>query len=497
VLAVSEARFRRYSPIDGPLSSTGGGVIDVRLAASPHDRAFSAVRLTRANYGTFTEEAVLRRPVGATDFVLFYGDSKSVGRELWRSQSGETFGARVTHRLAGGAAEWIYDNARDRYRLLATKKGIWDRRAAGVRWYRPDSTREAIETSIRWTSMDAGWWTLRGLTQRETRAVDFRGRVDRLRGADRLGIAVEGEIAATRYARPGQERELLSGADGFSLGAAAGWSREVGGVTTRASIGAVRVAPLGVTGVFALEHERSFGRGGSILVHANRAVRNRTLPRLPADGEAWVRQGLDLADEREGEQPEAVWKAGIDARAHAGRITLEAGMEAMAITRGLDAGLVELLGTDQQEGIRPQDLRRACLFGTPWGRIDWRLPAGLRAIGAGSFHVATDGVESHLGLPSSEGRGEIGWGRRFFKGDLWVDLALTFRARTPVETPYGRLPAQGIVDGHAQARVGDMDIFFVLGNLTDAVATSMSHDGTWMPLPLRNYRAGLRWAFFN
>jgi hypothetical protein len=210
-----------------------------------------------------------------------------------------------------------------------------------------------------------------------------------------------------------------------------------------------------------------------------------------------VRQGLDLADEREGEQPEAVWKAGIDARAHAGRITLEAGMEAMAITRGLDAGLVELLGTDQQEGIRPQDLRRACLFGTPWGRIDWRLPAGLRAIGAGSFHVATDGVESHLGLPSSEGRGEIGWGRRFFKGDLWVDLALTFRARTPVETPYGRLPAQGIVDGHAQARVGDMDIFFVLGNLTDAVATSMSHDGTWMPLPLRNYRAGLRWAFFN
>lgn len=489
--------MRRYSPIDGPLSSTGGPVIDAHLARVPHDRAFSAVRLTRANYGSFTEEAVLRRPVGAADFALFYGDSKSRGRELWRSQNGETFGMRVTHGFARGGVEWLYDNARDRFHLLSTKKGLWDRRAAGLRWFRSDSTRGATEASLRWSSMDAGWWTLLGLTQRETRAVDFRGRWEGVRGEDRLGLAIEGEIAASRFVRPGQERELLSGTDGLSLGAAAGWSREAGGVATRASAGAVRIAPLGISGVFAVEHERSMGRQGSILLHANRAVRNRTLARLPADGEAWVRQGLGLVDERAGEQPEAVWKAGAETRRRFADLTLEVGVDGMATTRGMDAGLVDLLATDQQGSIRPQDARRTCYFGTPWGGIDWRLPSGFHLAASGSAHVATGGVKGHLALPSVEGRGELDWSGLLFKDDLWVRLGLIARARTAVETPYGRVQAQGILDGEAQIRVGDLDVFFVLANLTDALATSMSYDGGFMYMPLRNYRAGLRWAFFN
>jgi hypothetical protein len=497
VLALSHVRLRRYSPIDGPLSSTGGPVIDARLAPVPHDRAYSAVRLSRANFGTFTEEAVLRRPFGPTDFALFYGDSKSRGSGLWRSQKGETFGMRITHGLARGGAEWLYDNARTRFHLLSTKKGLWDRRAVGLRWFRSDSTRGAIETSLRWTSMDAGWWTLLGLTQRETRAVDFRGRWARARGGDRFDVALEGEIAATRFVRPGEERELHSGIDGFSLGAAAGWSREAGGAVTRASAGAVRLAPLGVSGVFALEHERSIGVRRSILFHANRAVRNRTLPRLPADGEAWVRQGLGLADERTGEQPAAVWKAGVETRARFAELSLAAGVDGMATTRSPDAGLVDLLATDQQGSIRPADARRTCYFGTPWGGIDWRLPGGLRAAASGSAHWATGGVKGHLGLPAGEGRGELNWSGRFLKNDLWVRLGLLARARTPVETPYGRIPAQGILDGEAQIRVGDLDIFFVLANLTDALATSMSYDGAFMYMPLRNYRAGLRWAFFN
>jgi hypothetical protein len=497
VLALSDVRLRRATPIDGPLSSTGGSVIEARLAGVPRSKSVSAVRLTRGNNGTFTEEAILRRPVGSADFVLFYGDSKTSGRQSWRRQNGETFGLRLTQAAAGGAAQWIYDNARDRFRLLSTKKGRWDRRSVGLRWVRSDSTRAAVETSARWTSMDAGWWTTLGLTQRETKAVDFRGRVETPGPRDRLAMTVEGEIASTRFVRPGEERELLDGVDGISLGIAGGWTRAVDAKVTTASIGLVRLAPLGVTGTFAFEHERPVGGSKTLSLHASRSVRNRTLPRLAADGEAWVRQGLGLADERAGEQPEALWRAGVEARGRAAGLGWKCAVDAMLVTRGLGADLVDLLGTDRQGELTADDVRRTCSFATPWGRLEWESRFGLRASIGGSFHVATGGVSQHLGLPAVEGRGEIGLRRRLFKNDLLVDLALVGNGRSAVETPYGRVAALGSVDGQALARVRSVDIFFVLANLTDTVAPSMAYDGGFVPLPARNYRAGLRWVFFD
>lgn len=497
VLALQDVRLRRASPIDGPLSSTGGNVIEARLAGVPPSGPVSAVRLTRANNGTFTEEAVLRRRLGASDFVLFYGDSKTSGRESWRRQAGETFGVRLTRAMAGGACEWIYDNARDRFRLLSTKKGRWDRRSAGLRWYRSDSTHAAVETAARWTFMDAGWWTSLGLTQRETRAVDFRGRVETAGSRHRLAMTVEGEIASSKFVRPGMEQELLRGAEGISLGIAGGWSRRIETTSTRASVGVVRLAPLGITGTFAFEHERPAGGSRRLSLHASRSVRNRTLPRLAADGEAWVRQGLGLADERAGEQPEALWSAGLEARGRVAGLEWVCAADGMVVTRGLGADLVEQLGTDRQSELTADDVRQTCAFLTPWTGVVWESRHGLRASFRGSCHVATGGVSQHLGLPATEARGEIGWRGRLFKNDLQIDLALVGSGRAPVETPYGRLAASGSVDGEAQARVRSVDIFFVLANLTDTAASSMAYDGGFVPLPPRNYRAGLRWFFFD
>ena len=497
LLALSEVRLRRYAPIDGPLSSTGGSVIDARLAPVPQGRALTAVRLTRGNYETFTEEAVLRRPIGPTDFALFWSDSKTQGHDLWGPQNGETFGMRLTHRMSDGGLEWIYDNARDRFRLLASKKGFWDRRAVGLRWFRADSVGTSVEASSRWSSMDAGWSTAKGLTQRETRAVDFRGRMERAKGHDRYGVTVEGELAATQYARPAQERKLLSGLDGFSMGVASGWSRQSDRASTRASVGLVRVAPLAVTGTFSLEHGRTLGGVTTVSVHASRAVRNRTLPRMPADGGAWVRQGLDLAAESAGEQPEGLWRAGVEARRKGGAAVVAAGLDGMVDTRGLDAGYVSLLGTDSQDEIPPEAQRRSCSFGSPWGTLELFMPLGLRIRAHAAAHFATGGTEGQMALPACEGDGALAWQGRFFKNDLRVDLALSGRARTSVETPYGRLPSQGFLDGEASARVADLDIFFVLANLTDAIAMSMTYDGRFMPMPPRTYRAGLRWGFTN
>ena len=142
-LAVRSAVLRRSTPIDGPLSATGGPLLDLRLHSAPLDSAISAVRLTRASYATFTEEIVFRRRIGSgLLFSGFYGDEKTAGRDLWGGQFSETIGLRASHPYRGGSLEWGYDAARYRANLLASKRQLWTAvgRACGGRGDRRRAT---------------------------------------------------------------------------------------------------------------------------------------------------------------------------------------------------------------------------------------------------------------------------------------------------------------------------------------------------------------------
>jgi len=497
LIAVGEGSLRRYAPIDGPLSSTGGPMIDVREGEIPNDRAVSVIRVTRASYATFAEEILLRRPMGSFLVGGSYGTTKTNGRVLWGNEFGESTNLRAQRVLAGGLGELAYDDGHHRDRLLATKRGFWNRKTWTLRWSRPDSAGGGgIETAIQWKHDDSGWWTLRGLTKREGRSVFVHGLAQRAWAGGMGSIAFETEVARTRFDRLNAAHALLHD---VGTGVAVGWTRTGARRTDRVSAGIVRLAPLAPGPVFAAESEVGIA-GGSIHVHASRAIRNRTLVRLPTDGEAWIRQGIDLADEKSGERPEALWRAGIEARRTVGRaLAIAAGLDGLLDTSGFGGSDTDavLLGIDQQDRIPAAMLRRSRSFASPWGRAALDLPHGFRLSGRGTSTVAQGGVRAQIGLAAMRADGEIGWRGRLFKGDLHVDLSLVGHARTKVATPYGVLGGQAILDGEIRGRIDTADIFFVLANLTDIAAPSMSWDGSFMDIPRRHYRAGLRWTFVD
>lgn len=496
-LAVESAAVRRSTPIDGPLSSTGGPILDLRLHAAPADRAVSAVRLTRGSYSTFTEEIVFRRPLGKRLlFAGFYGDAKTAGRDLWRRQFSETIGLRASHPFRGGALEWSYDAARYRNDLLASKRQLWDRRAAGMRWQRGWGAGRTLEGDLSWSHLRGGWWSARGLTERISDGVRgrFMARIDS--ASVPLSVAVELDGTRTRFKRYDGERRLL---EDFSYGGAVGWERSRGGADLRVSGGVVRIAPLAPAPIVHGEASGEIGPRTRWLLHAGRAVRNRTIPRLPADGEAWVRQGIGLADEDSGEAGESLYRAGGGLRFSLGAQEIGLGAEGCVRARGLalDASDLEWLGTDGQDAIPESAMRRTRSFASPVLDLDLSLPWSFRLRGSTWANIAEGGWRSHLAFPAFEGTGEAGWRGKIFRGDLDLDLSLRWRGRDRVATPYGTLAPAGSADGRVSGRIGSAEIYFVLANITDAVSTSLSHDGRFMFMPRRHYRAGLAWQFVD
>jgi len=250
--------------------------------------------------------------------------------------------------------------------------------------------------------------------------------------------------------------------------------------------------------VFAAEIEVDRPGLPVVAVHGSRAVRNRTLPRLPSDGGAWIRQGIDLAAERDCEPGEALWRFGVEGRTgRGGAGWLSAGLDLLHGTRGLaqEIGDLQQLGLDAQDDLPEEYQRRRTTFLTPWMRCRAGLPWGLRLHASWRATATDGGVFRHLGLAGFRGQGEVGWSRVLFRGDLLLDLALRAEGRTRAATPYGILPAVGMLDGEVRGRIGAVDLFVVLANLANADELSFAYDGDFSPLPRRHYRAGIRWAF--
>lgn len=498
LVIVEKATLRRYSPIQGPLSSTGGPSIDLELQRPQRMRALSVFRLTQGSFGTFTEELALLRPFGRFLVTGYYGDSKSDGRGRWFRQYGQTIGGRIMFGMAGGWFTLGADEAFHRSNLLGTKRGLWDRATWSLSWVRPDSGSVSIETSLHWNGIRGAWDTTLGRTQRRGRSVTWRGLAETSASVGKLSAVIEADFARVRYDRPEAEQRLL---EDSSVGVAVGWEHGSSHLTERLSCGVVRLAPLEAAPVFSGEVELRDRGLPRLLVHASRAVRNRTLPRLPADGSAWVRAGLDLAAEDSGEVPEALWRFGLETgyRNRSDALSFTAGVDLLHATKSLSGELDDLssLGTDAQEML-PADLQRGeATFLSPWLRSKLTMPFGFR-LNASVWSTHVDGgVEHHLGLPGVRFNGELGWSGLLFKGDLLLDLLLRADGRSEVATPYGSVPAAALVDGEIKGRLGSADLFFVLANLLNANQRSMTYDGGFMQLPLRHYRAGVRWAFVD
>jgi hypothetical protein len=501
LIAIDRGCLHRYAPIRSPLSATGGPQIDLREADSPTDRAISGFRLTRSSYATFAEEIFLRRPAGRYLLSGSYGTTKTNGRLLWGSVFGDALNLRMGGRLAGGFAEVAYDDGSYRNRLLSTKRGFLDRRGISLRWMRPDTTTGGgIEGALQWRHLDAGWRTLLGETRRNERTVFLHLLGERPAAGGMGALAFECEVMRIRFDRIPQAHRLQ-----YDLGAgiAAGWTKMGMRWTHRISGGITRLAPLAPAPVFSIESETSLGAGpraGSLLLHASRAVRNRTLPRLPTDGEAWIRQGLDLVEEKNGERPEGLWRGAVEVRRwFTPTIRVNAGADLLFDQGGYGGNETDLvlLGIDQQDRIPNAILRADRAFLSPFVGAEWKLPYGFRASAAGSITAARDGTRAELGLPASRAHGELGWRGKIFRGDLRLDLSLVGQAQSEIATPYARIAPQGIVDGLIRGRIGSADIFFVLANLADTQAVSMSWDGTFMLNPRRHYRAGLCWNFID
>ncbi|MBM3285879.1 MAG: hypothetical protein FJY88_00795 [Candidatus Eisenbacteria bacterium] len=496
VLAIGDAVLRPYSPIVSPLSSTGGETIDLRSAAIAPDRAVSAVRLTRASYGTFSEELVVSRPIGRFLVSGFYGDSKSAGREPWREQEGQTIGLRTALALGRSWIEGGCQDAADRFRLLSTKRGLWDRTAWSLSWRRPDSAGVSIEVASQWNWTRAGFETALGLTERRSRSVITRCAAHRSAVGGRVSLVTEVDVARTRRRLAGGAGRLF---EDLSVGSALGWSGGGAAGVVRASAGITRLAPLAASPVFAFEYETSGMRAERILLHCSRAVRNRTLPRMPADGEAWVLQGLGLASERIDEPAEALWRAGCEATwgGDLARNRLRLGGDLLWMTRTLevDAGDLSLLATQRRADLEDSLQRGETGLASVWGRWEGMWPFGFYSVLDGMGTGARGGVKAHLGAAALRGGAGFGWAGALFSGDLRLDLSLRGTGMSASATPYAILPSQGRLDGIARARVGRADIYFVLANLSDTISPSMSYEGGFSTLPRRHYRAGVRWFF--
>ena len=498
LLAIGEVALRRYAPICGPLSSTGGARLDLSLFPPVADRAVSAMRLTQGSYATYTDEMVLRRPLGPVLFRGYYGDSKSDGRYLLGRQTGQTIGLRAGRAIAGGWADWGYEDATYRARQLATKRVLWDRTVWSLRFSRPDSATIHGEAAVYWRSDRGRWETAQGATERRGRAVGIRLLAERSGAAGAFSAAAEIEGSRTRFVRPEVESRSL---EDLSIGLAAGYGRAGTGWASRLSAGVVRHDPLAAAFVFSAEWELDSPGFPALLAHASRAVRHRALPRLPTDGGAWVRQGIDLVPERDGEAPEALWRGAIEIanRRRPGGSEIRLGLDALLDAGGLDPALDDLapLGVDAQDALAPEQLRRDAWFLSPWIRTAAALPLGLRLEAEVAATEAEGTVARHLGLAAFRWDGRLGRRALLFREDLDIDLRLCATGRTEAATPYGTLPAVGMLDGEIHARIGSADLFLVMGNLTNVEQRSMSYDGGFMILPLRHYRAGIAWTFLD
>ncbi|MFB3909125.1 MAG: hypothetical protein ACE15D_12060 [Candidatus Eisenbacteria bacterium] len=498
LVAVDSVCLRRFSPADGPLSQTGGPRIDVRLARPPSDVAESVVRLTRANYATFAEEIALRRPVGPLLFSLYYGDTKSAGRRLWGRQFGETIGLRMAHRAGRGVLEWGYDDDEQQFSLPATRKGTWDRNAVTVRYQRPDSIATSIEAAATFQDVEAGWASGLGPNERESRSLFARLLAQRPLAAG-TGVAVaEIDAARTRYAIDGgghhRHRDL-------SFGLAGGWEGGgTGGWDAKLSAGFARIAPFDPSPIFGAEASLRGRIVPYFALYASRGVGAPSLPRLATDGRAWVLQGIGLAGSKPGDAPASALTLGIEAGTdRSARAVVTAGVEALRTDHSLAPGssVVPLLGIDRQRELSPAELDASAHFFSPWAGIESRLRYGFFAGAGARGTIAEEGVRAHAGVPEARWNGWLGWRGALFRRSLDLDLRVTGEGRSRVATPYGTLPAMEWLEGQARGRIGDAELFFVLANLTNVDTPSWSWDGSFMSMPRRHYRAGVRWAFFD
>jgi hypothetical protein len=502
LLAVQEVHAIRAGPATAPLASTGGSLIDLRLSPAARREAVSAVRLTRGSYGTFTEEVTLRRPVGPVLLSGFYGDTKSDGRVHWGRQDGQTLGARAVHRAAGGWASWGWDDATDRSRWLATKKGSWDRSAGSLRWWRGDSSRARVDVALTASTVRGRGETLLGITERNGRHLFLHATIETAAESLGWGAAVEVEGARVHLRRPGEAQALL---EDLSYGITvthrrlAAWDRRI-------TLGVARFAPTAPSPIGSIDLAKGLTRTARIRFAASRTVRNRTLPRLPSDGSAWVLNGVGLAAERSGEAPEALWRGTLAVERLSpplattpAFLTGSAGVDALLDTRGLgdEGAWLDDLGIDGHSGLPPEAQRRDAGYLQPWGQAAARFGWGFSLAGHARGTLASREAAGQLGLPELSGRAALAWEGAIFRGDLGLRFEASVRARGPVSTPYGDLDAVAWMDGEAVARVGAAQIFWVLANAGNANERSLAFDGTFQPMPRRHYRAGLRWAFVN
>ena len=311
-----------------------------------------------------------------------------------------------------------------------------------------------------------------------------------------MSVAVEIDGTHTRFKRFDGERRLLKD---LSYGGAVGLERRLGPSDLAVAVGGARIAPLAPAPILQVDLGGTLGDRAGWSLHAGRTVRNRTLPRLPTDGEAWVRQGIGLAQEDPDEAPESSTRAGGAIRTDVGRQRFVLGIEGCLRERGLalDEAQIDLLAIDRQSEIPEGAMRGSRRFASPTCEIFLVFPGSFRLRVAGWTNIAEGGWRSHMALPAAEGNGEACWTGALFKGDLDLDLSLAWRFRDRIATPYGILAPGARADGRILGRIGPAEIFFVLANITDAVATSLSYDGRFMFMPRRHYSAGVTWHFID
>lgn len=498
LLEVRSAVVRRYSPVLSPLSATGGPTVVVHSVDLPHDEAASAVRLTRGNYETFTNELSFRRPLGRVLFGAWFGDTKTGGRYPWRRQTGEMKGVRFGIPAGRGWVDASLDGGKRRLELLSTKKANWNRTSLTLRYARGDSAAIRTRVNAQVLSSRGRWETLEGVTSRASREIFVRAEHDRPRvWGGRATFVVEGDYTDLDVRVPGAVPRLLRD---LSMGVAAGLARPFGGGRLETSGGLTRLAPLDLAPVGSIEWARALAPGVALELHASRAVMHRTFPRLPADGEAWVLQGTGLVEE-EGGAPQSLWIGGLGWKATG--VEESAWLEILvdgAWSRGgldlteaqvplLAGGLPDVLPESALRGARPHFL--------PQVRGALALPLTIRIDAALQGTISEGGWRANPGTALARGTGRIGWSRHFLENDVLLGADLLARGRSETITPYGALPSEVRLDGTAWGRIGRAQAYFTLANLSDTRSPSASYDGGFGQLPGRSYRAGLRWDFAN
>ncbi len=505
-----EQRLWFATPLRLPNNPTGGPILEMEWLRPDTTTTVSGARLSDGNYDSNSNEFYFIRPSGDSLYQLFWSDQKSQGRLNYGAPDGSNLVLRYSR---SGALNWSvaahHQFARQRVfdeLLVTNRRWLWER----------DAYVASLDGEFRGWSVDLGastGWYRHGWEGEVTATRKSRVSQVLLRTESPGHPTIPARFLAS--AQLDRERLRFYQIPAFALqlpavshdethtgmGFAVGLGGETDGRRYEASVGRSQIPGWDGEWTFAAEVDQSW-RSWMLRTYVGRTARVPLLVRLPNDLYTQVGQGLTVpgTDGSELETVDTI-EAWLDRGEPTGgrlrlglrRVEVHSSVSATSGTELADLVSLAYLTESVSSDALGQDVSAVS------AHLEWErgLPWGLSTQVAGVVRSVDDDARDQLWFTPAEARVRLSWEATLFAGAMDLKLFVRGRWNDDRTTILGRIAPMNRFDAGGTATISTMTLFYLLENLENDVRESATVDQTAMSLPLRSYRMGLTWRFFD